>query len=130
VALTLTPMLCSRVLSRHGGHGEDADAGTHGGEAAAVPVERAGWFDRFFSKVSERYEATVRLALRRRGLVVGLTGLLIAGIAGLYLILPKELVPTEDRGWIFTFIRAPEGATLDYTDRYTRRVEQIYENLP
>ena len=53
------------------------------------------------------------------------TVLVVLSIFGLFRLLPKELVPTEDQVWIFTVVRAPEGATLDYTDRYTRMVESI-----
>jgi multidrug efflux pump len=54
----------------------------------------------------------------------------VIAIGALFTLLPKELVPTEDQGWIFTVVRAPEGATLDYTDRYTQMVEGIYDRLP
>jgi multidrug efflux pump len=126
VALTLTPMLCSRILSAHGrAGGED-----QGGEGDSVPAPRQGWFDRLFAHVSNTYERSVRFAVSHRLLTLSLTAVAVAAIAVLYTILPRELVPTEDQGWIFTVVRAPEGATLDYTDRYTRMVEQIYHELP
>jgi multidrug efflux pump len=124
VALTLTPMLCSRILSAHGGGAGDG----HGREDEPAP--RQGWFDRLFSHVANTYERSVRYAVRHRVLTLSLTAVVVAAIAVLYTILPRELVPTEDQGWIFTVVRAPEGATLDYTDRYTRMVEQIYHDLP
>jgi multidrug efflux pump len=136
VALTLTPMLCSRTLRRHGGHGggtEDEPGDGHNGGAAAadaVPVERENWFDRMFAKVTANYEHSVRVAVRHRGLVMAGTGVVVAAIFALFLVLPKELVPTQDQGWLFTFIKAPEGATLEYTDRYTRMVEGTYDQLP
>ena len=143
VALTLTPMLCSRVLRRHGSHGdpdqetgaaaplaepaaslaEPAPASTH---AAASP--RA--FDRMFTRLTEFYERSVRFAVSHRRLTLVATLLVVISIFGLFMLLPKELVPSEDQGWIFTVVRAPEGATLDYTDRYTRMVESIYDGLP
>ena len=134
VALTLTPMLCSRTLRRHGGHGGaegDADGDGHnGGAADAVPVERENWFDRLFAKVSATFEHSVRAAVRHPWRV-GIGTLAVTGaIFALFMLLPKELVPTQDQGWIFTFIKAPEGATLDYTDRYTRMVEGAYQQLP
>jgi multidrug efflux pump len=39
--------------------------------------------------------------------------------------LEREFVPPEDRGWFFTFIIAPEGASLAYTDGYQRQAEAI-----
>jgi len=44
--------------------------------------------------------------------------------------LPSELVPTEDRGIAFGIVIAPEGATLDYTDRYMREAENRLLPLP
>ena len=155
VALTLTPMLCSRMLRRHAGHGGEseeapADASGDGHDAAdarPVPVERANWFDGVFAHVASTYERAVRLAVGHRRvvmtgtvLVVVAIGVLFFGFPGVTLFgrhivppfpgLPHELTPTEDRGWVFTFIRAPEGATLEYMDRYTRLVEGTYERLP
>jgi multidrug efflux pump len=124
VALTLTPMLCSRILSAHGGGHED-EPGKEGEKA-----QRLGWFDRLFKHVSNTYERSVRYAVSHRVLTLSLTAVAVAAIAVLYTILPRELVPPEDQGWIFTVVRAPEGATLDYTDRYTQMVEQIYHQLP
>jgi len=45
-------------------------------------------------------------------------------------VLPKELSPTEDRGLIFNILFAPEGATLEYTDRYLRQAEAVYQGVP
>jgi len=128
VALTLTPMLCSRILSVHATGSHDELEGAHGARAAA-PV-RQGWFDRLFARVSRAYERSVRFAVAHRLITLAVTAVVVAAIGVLFTLLPKELIPTEDRGWIFTVVRAPEGATLEYTDRYTRMVEDLYQNLP
>jgi len=143
VALTLTPMLCSRILRRHagaaGGVDEDAAAGDgHGDDVHEdVPEQRASWFDRLFARVTTAYERSVRFAIQARWFVMAGTVVSVIAIVVLYMGvppffpgIPKELTPTEDRGWVFTFIRAPEGATLDYTDRYVRLVEGTYDRLP
>jgi len=39
-------------------------------------------------------------------------------------------VPVEDRGLIFNVLFAPEGATLEYTDRYIRTAESFYQQVP
>src|SRR5580765_2920613 len=129
VALTLTPMLCSRILRRHAGHGDDVHED--------VPEQRASWFDRLFARVTTAYERSVRFAIQARWFVMAGTVVSVIAIVVLYMGvppffpgIPKELTPTEDRGWVFTFIRAPEGATLDYTDRYVRLVEGTYDRLP
>jgi len=39
-------------------------------------------------------------------------------------------VPTEDRGLVFNILFAPEGSTLEYTDRYLRQAEAVYRDVP
>ena len=142
VALSLTPMLCSRILKRAPGgvlHEPDEDLPTPEGTAGAMEAgavahaPATGWrgaFDRAFHRVHVDYERRLRGALRRRGLVMaGAVAILIA-IAGLFVVLPSELVPVEDRGLIFNIILAPEGSTLEYTDRYVRQAEAIYAQVP
>jgi multidrug efflux pump len=115
VALTLTPMLSSRMLK---------------------PLHQTGigWasksFDSFFEWLNKIYERTLSTALRRRLLV--LAGALAAVIlsAIIFRFIPSELVPVEDRGIGFGIIIAPEGATLEYTDRYMREVEKRLLALP
>ncbi|MFO7654412.1 MAG: efflux RND transporter permease subunit [Candidatus Krumholzibacteriia bacterium] len=116
VALTLTPTLCSLILRRHD------------------ETRSQKWTDRsfnaFFRGLDRAYGGTLDLALRRRALVVGLMVLLVAGGVWMYGELPRELVPTEDRGVGFGIVTAPEGATLEYTDRYQREIEDILLALP
>jgi multidrug efflux pump len=141
VALTLTPMLCSRLLKRTAGPGlheeeeppADAPAG-HAVEADAADVEQVrGWrlaFNRFFHRMHVTYERQLRWVLHHRRLVmIGSLGLIVA-IAAMFRFLPSELVPVEDRGLIFNIVLAPEGSTLDYTDRYMRQVEAVYQQVP
>jgi multidrug efflux pump len=44
--------------------------------------------------------------------------------------LPAELAPKEDPGFIFVFGIGPEGATLEYMDKYARQIEEIYNTTP
>jgi len=137
VALTLTPMLCSLMLkARHFGTGEgDAAEGAGAGGAEPLDIEEAvpgpqTRFDAFFQRLGTRYEHTLEWLLRhRRAAMIG-TLALVAMIAVLFRLLPSELVPTEDRGLIFNIVRAPEGSTLEYTDRYVRQAEAVYKDVP
>ncbi|HEY3172193.1 MAG TPA: efflux RND transporter permease subunit [Thermoanaerobaculia bacterium] len=113
VALSLTPMLCSRMLRGHQTEGR----------IARFVQGRFDALDRF-------YDRTVRVALRRRMVVLGITAATLVAIAFLFRTLPSELVPTEDRGTIVGILVAPEGSTLSYTDRYARQIEGIYESVP
>jgi len=115
VALTLTPMLCSRMLqSEHG--------------RAKSPLSAR--IDAFFDALNRSYERALRGALKHRALSLLGAGLLAVVIAAMFFLLPRELVPTEDRGVAFGIVIAPEGSTLEYTDRYMRQVESVLLPLP
>src|SRR5205085_8488916 len=79
VALTLTPMLCSRVLRRTGGHAADADEGAHGAGAAAAAAG-GNWFDRLFARFAAWYEQLLRRSIRHRMALMIVTGLVIVSI--------------------------------------------------
>jgi multidrug efflux pump len=115
VALTLTPMFSSRILKPIHGTGQ-------------------GWasrsFDAFFAWLNRVYERSVRFALRHRILVISLAVVAVIISVGVFKFMPRELVPTEDRGIAFGIVLAPEGSTLAYTDRYMREVEKRLLALP
>ena len=62
--------------------------------------------------------------------VVGAGGLVVAAMITLFLSLPEELAPNEDTGVIIGVGSAPEGATIDYTDRYAQQMAEVYAVLP
>lgn len=116
VALTLTPMLCSKMLRPlHG---------TGGGNWANRT------FDAFFEWLDRTYDKLLRGSLRRRGVVIAGAFVIVVASLALLKFIPSELVPTEDRGIGFGIVIAPEGATLEYTDRYMRQVEAILLSVP
>jgi len=106
LALTLTPMLCSRVL-RH-----DPNPGL------LVRV-----IDRALGALSSGYERALRATLRVRWLVVVLGLAVAAASVWLFQTTKRELAPIEDRGTIVALFNGPDGASIDYTDRYARRIE-------
>jgi multidrug efflux pump len=134
VALTLTPMLCSIMLKRRQFGTAEADAS----ETAlanfedleeAVPGPQTK-FDAFFQRLGASYQRSLEWLLRRRRIAMVGTLALVAMIAVLFRLLPSELVPTEDRGLIFNIVRAPEGSTLEYTNRYVKQAEAAYNDVP
>ncbi|HLL17532.1 MAG TPA: efflux RND transporter permease subunit [Rubrivivax sp.] len=113
VALTLTPMLCSKLLR----HNPKPNAFDRTMEAGLVKL--ATW-----------YSSALRWVLGQRWVVLIVMLASGAGSAALYLTAKSELAPMEDRGVIAMPIRAPDGATLQYTARYLDALENITAKYP
>ncbi len=114
VALTLVPMLASRWIGT--GH-----------HAASTGIGRA--VSSFGSALERLYARPLNACLRAP--IVVITGaFLFAGAAAMvYPLLPSELTPSEDRGFIPISIRAPQGATVDYTAEQVQRAEAIVQSF-
>lgn len=112
VALTLSPMLCSKWLR------PQRDAG---------PLMRAT--EAAFVGMSKGYAWLLARALKVPVLVLGLA-LLVAVAAGqFFMMLPQETAPIEDRGVIIIPSQAPQGSTPGYTDRSIRQIEGLLRPL-
>ncbi|MGH6680893.1 MAG: efflux RND transporter permease subunit, partial [Bradyrhizobium sp.] len=114
IALTLSPMMCSRLLKppREGG----------GGFAA--------FLDRRFEALRVFYTRRLDKTLNFRALTV----LILAGVLVLtgimFMSTPKELAPTEDQGAIFALIKAPQYSNLDYMERMTDSFTKAADTIP
>lgn len=113
VGLTLSPMMCSKLLR---------------------PTENTSrysiWFQKQLSVIQSFYKKILSLVLMNRKWVV--LGLIIVGIIGysVYKNLPIELAPQEDTGEIYAYMSAPRGASFQYTDANVRQLELIYQSMP
>jgi multidrug efflux pump len=108
VALTLTPMLCAQILRVPPSHGR---------------VYR--WLERGFDGLASGYAWLLDRALRARWAVVLGALALLVGAGVVFRTLKREFIPPEDRGWFISFLVAPEGSSLGYTDSYQQRAEAI-----
>ncbi|OGB92014.1 MAG: multidrug transporter AcrB [candidate division NC10 bacterium RIFCSPLOWO2_02_FULL_66_22] len=113
VALTLTPMMCSRLLKEHESHGRIYQA-----------------MERFFHGMNAAYRRSLGVVLKTWWAVALVFALVVVSAALLYRSLKSELSPVEDRGFFLSLIIAPEGASLDYTDGYMRQVEALFAKVP
>ncbi len=113
VALTLTPMLSAKILRVPASHGK------------LFLV-----FEHTFEGISALYRRTLMVAIRHRLLVVatGVASVLVAVFV--FTLLEREFLPPEDRGSIISFLVAPEGASLEYTQGYQMQVEEIMSRVP
>ena len=112
-ALTLSPMMCSKLLKHEEKHGKFYNM-----------TER--WFQRLIAG----YKRVLDRALHHRIYVVAaaLGVAVLAGVLGA--VLRSELSPIEDRSVIFGFVSAPEGSTVTYTSENVKHLEAIYRGLP
>lgn len=112
-ALTLSPMMCSKLLRHDENHGRFYQFG-----------------ERILESLDRGYHRALDMMLRLRWAVIATAGLIIAAMVSLLISLPDELAPQEDRGLIIGFATAPEGSTIDYTDRYATQMEELFEQIP
>ena len=115
VALTLTPMMCSRILQVHGKE-------RHGRLYQAM--------ERFFHGINAAYRRALGVVLKAWWAVIVVFALVVMSAALLYQSLKSELSPLEDRGFFLSLIIAPEGASMNYTDGYMRQVESMFAKVP
>lgn len=113
VALTLTPMMCSRLLK----HEEK-------------PGRVSAFIEGRLRAMENGYRRLLGSTLKLRPLIL-LLALGVAGASAFFLtVLPSELSPVEDRGVVRVTGSAPEGSTLAYTSRYTNQIDTIVSKEP
>ena len=113
VALTLTPMMCSKLL-RH----------------TAQPSRFDRVMERLLGGMTRGYGRALSWTLVHRWVVLLVMLASAAGSYQLYTTAKSELSPLEDRGVISMPVRAPDGATLEYTARYLDAIERITSQYP
>jgi HAE1 family hydrophobic/amphiphilic exporter-1 len=113
VALTLTPMLCSRFLRVHKHEGR---------------VHRL--LDRLFAGMDGTYRWFLDKSLRHRWKVLAATALVVLSSQYFFKNVGKELAPQQDEGRFLISMRTPLGSSIEYTDRKLREVESLTKNYP
>ncbi len=113
VALTLTPMLCARILRVPKSHGRVYKALEAG----------LDW-------MATTYAATLGWAVHRRWIIIGgaVGSLVLAAVT--FKALKSEFIPAEDRGFFMAMTTGPQGATVQYTDTYQKQVEAVMAGVP
>ncbi|MCS6945299.1 MAG: efflux RND transporter permease subunit [Sutterellaceae bacterium] len=113
VALTLSPMMCSKLLRHESKRGRLYQA-----------------IDTFLNGITTGYARSLAWVLAHRGVV--LAGWTVASVVavGLFMALRSELAPLEDRGVIFGRLQGPPGATVEYMSEQLRTVEAYYATIP
>ncbi|MCQ4260630.1 multidrug efflux RND transporter permease subunit [Stutzerimonas stutzeri] len=113
VALTLSPMMCSRLLR----HEEN-------------PSGLAHRLDLIFDRLKLRYQRALHGTLNTRPVVLVFAVLVLGLIPVLLKFTESELAPEEDQGIIFMMASAPQTANLDYLNAYTDQFLEIFQAFP
>ncbi len=113
VALTLTPMMCSRVLKDSAHQGRFAN-----------------WLDHRFETLIQHYRHFLATCLDNRGAVLLLAGVLLASLPALFFLAQEELAPEEDTGAVYITGSAPRYANLAYQDFYLSQIRDIWQEIP
>ena len=113
VALTLSPMMCAKLLTT---------------EASEHPFVK--WLDAFFERLKARYQHTLGSALAHRLVAVVITATILVSIFFLYQAIPKELAPPEDDGVVYISGSTPLSANVNFIRKYSEVVEQESFKVP
>lgn len=113
IALTLTPMMCSRILSADIG-------GSH----------FVRFLDKCFTILRERYQRILHKLIDTRPIILVLAVVVLSMLPFLYSHTPTETAPQEDQGFFFIQATAPQYATLNYIETYTREFNNIFISFP
>jgi multidrug efflux pump len=113
VAVTLSPMMCSLLLTR---------------------TSSQGWFarliDRGFSRLADAYGRRLQRSLDYRPVTALFAAAVVAALVFMYLNTKKELAPEEDQGVLFALTKAPQYANLDYADAYGAELDKDLTSIP
>ncbi len=113
IALTLSPMMCSMLLT------------SNIGENGFVR-----WLDRNFGRLQRGYQRALASALNTRPLMVVVAVVVLSSCALLYVNTQAELAPNEDQGVVFMITKSPQYANLDYLEKFTTQLHNIFKDVP
>src|SRR5256884_4265562 len=115
VSLTLTPMMCSRIL-KPGAHVK------HGRLYA--------WSERMFNAMLAAYRTSLTWVLQRRRLTMGVFAAIFVATGALFTYTPKGFLPSEDVGQLFVITEAAQDISFDAMANLQQRVAQIVRQNP
>ncbi len=113
VALTLSPMMCSKMLKAHA-------------EPSKFEQKVHGVLD----GMTNRYERMLGAVMQHRPVFIGFAIIVFASLPMLFKFIPSELAPSEDKGVIMLMGTAPSNANLDFMQNTMNDVNTILSDQP
>lgn len=113
IALTLSPMMCSKVLN--------AEESNH---------RFVHYLDQLFERLKVYYQGKLHNALNFRPVTVVFAIIVLTSCYFLYVSTPSELAPTEDQSVLFAQSSGPQYANLDYMQAFTGEFNKLFSSIP
>lgn len=111
VALTLSPMMCSKILNH---------------DISSLKFVKI--IDRVFDKLKFRYQSALHGLIDTRVIMIPLIAVVMLSLPYFYMHTAKETAPEEDQGFFFVIGTAPQTATLNYVETFTKSFNNIYNS--
>ena len=119
IALTFTPAMCALLLKPR---------------SATAPVGLLGRgfavFNRLFARATVKYKDTVRRAIRRAGIALGVFGAIVVALIVLIWQRPSGFLPEDDQGYLLMVAQLPPGASLQRTEQVLEQIRAIVQKQP
>ncbi|MFT4606345.1 MAG: multidrug efflux pump [Gammaproteobacteria bacterium] len=109
IALTLSPMMCSRIL-----------------KPTVANNAYARFVTQLFDKIQRRYERFLAESMRTRSVTIIFVVMVLTMLIAMFQFVQTELAPEEDQGIIFVFSKAPDHSSIDYLNKYTAPYNDIF----
>lgn len=125
VALTMTPMLCSKLLKQKVISGNEAET------KKQFKDKVTGFLKSILDLLINSYIGSLNFILKYKYIVLSLTMVSCMALSVyLYQNTPKAFIPDEDRGNFFVIFETPKGSTLSYMDQQIRKAENTLLKIP
>ncbi|MDW6002285.1 multidrug efflux RND transporter permease subunit [Vibrio mangrovi] len=113
IALTLSPMMCSKMLTAH---------------------EKPSWFEtkvhNALDRVTNRYEKMLKSVMLHRPVIIAFALIILASLPVLFRFIPSELAPAEDKGVVMFIANGQSNSNLDYMQKTMEGVNKILSQQP
>ncbi|NIY84655.1 multidrug efflux RND transporter permease subunit [Vibrio hepatarius] len=113
VALTLSPMMCSKMLKAH-----------------QEPSKFEQTVHSVLDRMTGRYEKMLGAVMQHRPVVIGFALIVFASLPMLFKFIPSELAPSEDKGVVVLMGTAPSNTNLDFIQNTMSDVNRILSEQP
>lgn len=113
IALTLSPMMCAKLLSKE-----------------MMQQKFVLYIDKIFERLKEKYKQKLLLAIKERSVVSVFAFIMLTGCILIAMTTTTSLAPEEDQSILFLSMSAPKYANLNYTEKYSDQLVDIFKKIP